>query len=101
MEVFKLSVPPILKLWQELQEIKPDLDKRVSKYSFLPNSTIDGFLGATASIGLIISLRTVEVVAVFASSAVTALAQILTPIPAAASAALISFNFIVCSYCFT
>src|SRR5215217_3845774 len=28
MEVCRLSVPPILRLWQELQEINPDLDRR-------------------------------------------------------------------------
>jgi hypothetical protein len=30
-EVLMLSVPPIDRLWQELQEMKPDLDRRGSK----------------------------------------------------------------------
>ena len=31
MEVLRLSVPPMLRLWHELQEMKPDFDNRVSK----------------------------------------------------------------------
>jgi len=38
-EVLRLSVPPRDKLWQVLQEIIPDIDKRGSKKSFLPSST--------------------------------------------------------------
>src|SRR5690348_14150458 len=30
-EVFRLSEPPMLKLWQELHEMKPDFDNRGSK----------------------------------------------------------------------
>jgi hypothetical protein len=43
----------MLKLWQELQEMNPDLDKRGSKKSILPNSTMSGFFGLAATIGLI------------------------------------------------
>src|SRR3989338_6430021 len=56
MDVCKLSVPLMLRLWQELQEIKPDLDSRGSKKSFLPNSIFALFLTAAAGIGWIGSL---------------------------------------------
>ncbi|HNP25162.1 MAG TPA: hypothetical protein PKM20_00345 [Nitrosomonas sp.] len=46
----------MLKLWQELQEIKPDFDNRGSKNSILPSSTISGLAGFTALIGCIGSL---------------------------------------------
>lgn len=55
-EVGMLSVPPMLKLWHELQEIKPDLDNLGSKNNFLPSSTTAGFSGVNALIGLIGSL---------------------------------------------
>src|SRR3989338_9354173 len=58
MDVCKLSVPPRLRLWQELQEMKPDLDRRGSKKSFLPNSTIALFLTDAAGMGWIGSLAT-------------------------------------------
>jgi len=60
-EDFILSVPPILKLWQELQEMEADLDRRGSKKSILPNSTIPAFFGAAALIGWIGSLADVVV----------------------------------------
>ena len=41
---------------QELQEIKPDLDKRVSKNNILPNSTISAFFTAGTLMGWIGSL---------------------------------------------
>jgi hypothetical protein len=47
-------VPPIDRLWQELQEIKPDFDKRVSKNNFLPSSAMAGLAtlaGLIAEIG--------------------------------------------------
>ena len=31
MDVLRLSVPPMLRLWQELQEMKPDWERRGSK----------------------------------------------------------------------
>ena len=40
MDVGMLSVPPMDRLWHELQEMNPDLDNRGSKYSFLPSSTM-------------------------------------------------------------
>jgi len=46
----------MLRLWQELQEIKPDLDSRGSKNSFLPNSSIALFFTGAAVIGWIGSL---------------------------------------------
>ncbi|MNT57930.1 hypothetical protein D3C72_1953380 [compost metagenome] len=51
MEVFRLSVPPRLRLWQELHEMKPDLDRRGSKNSFLPSSTAAGFTALWAGTG--------------------------------------------------
>ncbi|CCC96771.1 conserved protein of unknown function [Azospirillum baldaniorum] len=51
MEVFRLSVPPMDRLWHELQEMKPDLDSRGSKYSFLPSSTNPGLVTFAGSIG--------------------------------------------------
>jgi len=50
MEVGRLSVPPALRLWQELQEMNPDFDRRGSKNSCLPSSTLAGAsLGAASS----------------------------------------------------
>jgi hypothetical protein len=46
----------MLKLWQELQEIKPDFDNRVSKNNIFPSSTIAAFSGFTGLIGCIGSL---------------------------------------------
>jgi hypothetical protein len=43
----------MLKLWQELHEIKPDFERRGSKNNFFPNSTIEGFLIFGASRGFI------------------------------------------------
>src|SRR5690606_7558186 len=37
-EALRLSEPPRLRLWQELQEMNPDFDSRGSKNSFLPSS---------------------------------------------------------------
>jgi hypothetical protein len=51
MEVGKLSDPPMLKLWQELQEMNPDLDSLGSKKSFLPSATIALFLADAAGTG--------------------------------------------------
>src|SRR5690606_3541263 len=56
MEVGRLSVPPMDRLWQELQEMKPDLDRRGSKYSCLPSSTLAGLVILAGSIGWIGSL---------------------------------------------
>src|SRR3989338_1023196 len=51
MEVLRLSVPPMLRLWQLLQEMKPDLDRRGSKTSFLPSSTAAGLTALGAGTG--------------------------------------------------
>ncbi|CSA85115.1 Uncharacterised protein [Vibrio cholerae] len=51
MDVFKLSLPPMLKLWHELHEINPDLDKRGSKYSFLPNSAFPMWISCAGKMG--------------------------------------------------
>jgi hypothetical protein len=52
MDVGMLSVPPMLRLWQELQEMKPDLDRRGSKNSFLPSSTMPRLICLGGEIGL-------------------------------------------------
>jgi hypothetical protein len=41
----------MLRLWQELQEINPDFDRRGSKKSILPSSTMFSFFGVAAGIG--------------------------------------------------
>src|SRR5687768_2221120 len=51
MDEGRLSEPPMLRLWQELQAMNPDFDKRGSKKSILPSSTMVWFLGLAASIG--------------------------------------------------
>src|SRR5688572_18847963 len=51
MDEGRLSEPPMLRLWQELQEMNPDFDKRGSKKSILPSSTMFSFLGLSASMG--------------------------------------------------
>ena len=43
----------MLRLWHELQEINPDLDRRGSKKSIFPSSTIPLFFGTAALIGWI------------------------------------------------
>jgi hypothetical protein len=53
MDEGRLSEPPMLRLWQELQEMNPDFDKRGSQKSILPSSTMFSFLGLAASIGWI------------------------------------------------
>src|SRR6218665_419279 len=53
MEVFRLSLPPMDRLWQLLQEMKPDLDRRGSNHSFLPSSTMAGFLTTAGAMGWI------------------------------------------------
>jgi len=55
-EVFRLSLPPMDRLWQELHEMKPDLDRRGSNHSFLPSSTIAGLVTLWATRGEIGSL---------------------------------------------
>src|SRR3990172_7299472 len=75
MDVLMLSVPPIDKLWQELQEIKPDFDRRGSKKRFFPSSTKAGFLILAASMGWIGSLlfsAFARLVAVIDAAATTA-----------------------------
>ncbi|MNM18745.1 hypothetical protein D3C81_290420 [compost metagenome] len=52
-EVLMLSVPPMLRLWQLLQEIKPERDRRGSKNNFLPSSTIAGWATLAAAMGWI------------------------------------------------
>src|SRR5690554_220194 len=58
MAVFRLSTPPRDRLWQVLQEIIPDMDRRGSKKSCLPNSTLAGDSIFAGSMGWIGSLRT-------------------------------------------
>jgi hypothetical protein len=41
-DVERLSLPPMLRLWHELQLMNPDRESRGSKKSFLPNSTTAG-----------------------------------------------------------
>ena len=43
-EVGRLSDPPMLRLWQELQEMKPNFDRRGSNNSFFPSSTNAGLV---------------------------------------------------------
>jgi hypothetical protein len=49
------------RLWQELQEMKPDLDKRGSKNNFLPSSTSAGSATLTVLIGWMGSLIAAQV----------------------------------------
>ena len=44
------SVKPRVTSWQVAQATVPSLDKRVSKYSFLPSATRSGFMGLSAGI---------------------------------------------------
>jgi len=46
----------MLRLWQELQEMKPDLDNLGSKNNIFPSSTISAFSGFTGLMGCIGSL---------------------------------------------
>src|SRR5690606_30393900 len=52
-EVGRLSLPPILRLWHELQEIKPERDSLGSKKSFFPSSTLSGSVIINVWMGLI------------------------------------------------
>src|SRR5690606_19729923 len=72
MEVLRLSVPPIDRLWQVLQEMIPDIDRRGSNHSFLPSSTLPASDTCAASIGLIGSSRTVAAHALPATANATA-----------------------------
>src|SRR5690606_19601014 len=56
LEVGRLSLPPLDRLWQELPEMTPDSDRRGSKQSFLPSSTFSGSVTTAGSIGLFSSL---------------------------------------------
>src|SRR5690606_11565978 len=58
MEVGRLSLPPVLRLWQELQEMKPDMDSRGSNHNCLPRSTFSGSVTVAGSMGLINSAAT-------------------------------------------
>src|SRR5690606_11675134 len=42
MELGRLSLPPMDRLWQELHEMNPERDRRGSKNNCLPNSTLAG-----------------------------------------------------------
>src|SRR5690606_40367356 len=64
MDVFRLSTPPNDTLWQVLQEIIPDMERRGSKNSCLPSSTLAGLSILAGSIGWIGSLRTVAACAI-------------------------------------
>ena len=46
-----LSDPPMLRLWHELHEMNPERDRRGSKKSFLPSSTLAGWVTLAAGIG--------------------------------------------------
>ena len=50
-EVLRLSEPPMLRLWQELHEMKPERDRRGSNHSFLPSSTLAGLVTLAGAIG--------------------------------------------------
>src|SRR5690606_30692506 len=50
-EVLRLSEPPMLRLWQLLHEMKPDLESRGSKNSFFPSSTAAGLTAFGAGTG--------------------------------------------------
>src|SRR5690606_18941742 len=54
----RLSLPPVLRLWQELQEMKPDMDSRGSNHNCLPSSTFSGSVTVAGSMGLINSAAT-------------------------------------------
>src|SRR5690606_35037599 len=56
MEDGRLSLPPMDRLWQELQEMNPDLERRGSKNNCLPSSTLAGLVILAGSIGWIGSL---------------------------------------------
>ena len=56
-EAATLSLPPMLRLWHELHEMKPERDRRGSNQSFLPSSTLAGLLTLAASSGWIGSSR--------------------------------------------
>src|SRR5690554_4435454 len=56
MEVGRLSLPPMDRLWQELQEMNPDIDRRGSNHSFLPSATFSGSVTTAGSMGLISSV---------------------------------------------
>lgn len=65
-----MSVPPMLRLWQELQEMKPDLERRGSKYSFLPSSAwarLISYAGRIGVIGSVASAAAQEVAATIAA----------------------------------
>ena len=51
-----LSEPPMARLWHELQEMKPDLESRGSKNSFLPSSAMPRLMFCAGRMGLIGSL---------------------------------------------
>src|SRR5690606_13085282 len=71
-DVFRLSLPPIDRLWQELHEMKPERERRGSKNSFLPSSTNAGLVTLAASIGWTGSSRVVAAQAVPARLIATA-----------------------------
>src|SRR5690606_40696991 len=50
-DVGMLSVPPIDRLWHELHEMKPDFDRRGSKYNFLPSSAMPMLMFCGGRIG--------------------------------------------------
>src|SRR5699024_9014837 len=58
MDDTRLSEPPMLRLWHELQEIKPERDKRGSKNSIFPSSTFSGLVITVSGIGCTGPLRT-------------------------------------------
>src|SRR5690606_27430204 len=57
MDVGRLSEPPIDRLWHELQEMKPDFERRGSKKSFLPSSALPRSICFGGRIGVIGSSR--------------------------------------------
>src|SRR5690606_28584035 len=60
LEVVRLSLPPVDWLWQGLQAMEPERDRRGSKNSCLPSSTLAGLSILAGSIGLIGSLAGVS-----------------------------------------
>ena len=74
MELVRLSVPLDIKLWHELHDRAPDLESRVSKYNFLPNSTFAGSVMFAGLMGLIRESRTDATAAGVASAGFSAVA---------------------------
>src|SRR5690606_2759975 len=91
-EVGKLSEPPIDRLWHELHEMKPDLDRRGSKKSFLPSSAMPMLICFGGRIGVIGSSSGLAGGDIWA---VAVAARIVAPVTAIAAAMDFSFMFLL------